>query len=120
MSTWRRASEKDNPGPTRVMPALADNRCAHTQSGQQDRRGHLRQDGVADSGPVEVVEQQDELVAPEASREPTQARRDGGQPVGVHGEQHITGGVTEPVVDRLEPIEVDQDEHACPPHACGE
>ncbi len=66
-------------------------------------------DGEGGIGGFEVVAEQRELVAAEASQRLGGAQRDL-QPAGHRREQLVTGGVAEGVVDRLEVVEVDEED----------
>ena len=62
---------------------------------------------------LDVVAQHRELVAAEAGRRVAGAQ-DGRDPVGELDQDRVAGGVTEPVVHRLEPVEVEVEQVARP------
>ena len=70
-------------------------------------------------GPGQVLHEDGELVAPDAGHE-VGAARPGAQALGHRLQHRVAGGVAEPVVHRLEAVEVDEDEgaaRALPPRA---
>ena len=72
--------------------------------------------GVVGAG--EVLHEHDELVTPDA-RDEVGAAGPGSQPLGHRLQDGVAGGVAEPVVDRLEAVEVEKDERTARPLASG-
>ena len=109
MSAFRSSSPADWPGVPNTIPTLArpSTSCAAQRHRPRDRLEQALGGGRGAGDPVRVLEQERELVAAEARRrvDRPQALLQPGRDL---DQELVAGGVAEAVVDRLEVVEVEE------------